>query len=76
VLLEAASWLNQSARPTQTIRVSVRARSADEAQAMADGIVRSLQSLVLGDPARLRAEAVAQADAPDGGAVIIATTSR
>ena len=34
----------------------------------------ALQPLVLGDPARLRAEATAQADAPDGGAISIAAT--
>jgi hypothetical protein len=76
VLLEAASWLNQSATPTQPIHVSVRARSADEAQSMADAIVRALQPLVMGDPTRLRAEALPQADAPAGGMVSIAATLR
>jgi hypothetical protein len=74
ILLEAASWLNQSARPTQPIRVSVKARSADEAQVMADGIVRALTPLVMGDPARIRAEVQPQPDAPAGGMVSIAST--
>ena len=41
---------------------------------MADGIVRVLTPLVLGDPSRIRAEVQPQPDAPAGGMVTIAAT--
>jgi hypothetical protein len=72
ILLESASWLNQSERLTRPIRVTVTARSAEQAQALADRTMRTLGPLVLGDPARLRRVTIAQPDAPEGGTITIA----
>jgi hypothetical protein len=72
ILLESASWLNQSERLTRPIRVTVTARSAEQAQALADRTMRTLGPLVLGDPARLRRVTIAQPDAPESGTITIA----
>jgi hypothetical protein len=72
LLLEAASWLNQSERPTQPIRVTATARSRDQAEGLANRVTKSLGPLVAGGPARLRAVTVVQPDAPGGGVVTIA----
>lgn len=75
ILIEAASWLNQRAQPTQPVRVTVAARNLDEAQALADFVTRSMSPYLIGDPARLQAVTEVQADAPEGGTIRI-TPSR
>ncbi len=72
LLLEAASWLNQSERTTQPFRVTATARSRDQAEGLANRVTKGLGPLVAGGPARLRAITVVQADAPGGGVVTIA----
>src|SRR6185436_21062398 len=42
VVLEAASWINQSERLTQPLRVTATARSADQAAVLADVVTRAL----------------------------------
>jgi hypothetical protein len=71
ILVEAASWLNQSAHVDQPLRIVVSARTADQAQALADRVTHALASLVIGDPARLRAVTQVQPDAPEAGTVTI-----
>jgi hypothetical protein len=72
ILLEAATWLNQAPRPERPVRVTVAARGYDQAQALAADVVRLLTPHLVGDPARVRGEAVVQPDAPEGGTIAIA----
>jgi len=74
IVLEAASWLNQTPRPRQVIRVTASARTGDQANALATTVTRGLQGHVLGDPARLQPVAEIRPDAPEGGTVRIAFT--
>jgi hypothetical protein len=73
ILLEAASWLNQ-AELTRPIQVTATARSREMADALANNVKRTLSPLVLGDPTRLNAVALVEADAPEGGTLTIATS--
>ena len=73
VILEAASWLNQSPSSTAPITVTATARSGDEASALVQRVQQQLGTLLIGDAARIRAEARVESDAPPGGAVAIAT---
>jgi len=72
ILLEAASWLNQSDRLSQPIRVTATARTFELAENLAGSVKRTLAPLVLGDPARLDAVAVVEPDAPEAGTLRIA----
>jgi len=72
IVLEAASWINQSERITQPIRVTAAARTTDQAQSLADRVTRSLAPIVAGDPNRIKGFAVVQPDAPESGTVTIA----
>jgi hypothetical protein len=71
ILLEAASWLNQS-ELSKPIRVTATARSQELADLLAGNLVRALQPLVLGDASRLNAVALVEADAPEAGTLSIA----
>ncbi|MBI3540450.1 MAG: hypothetical protein HY076_09280 [Candidatus Eisenbacteria bacterium] len=71
IVIEAATWLNQSPRTATPVRVSVAARSMDEAQALASRVARQLMPYLLGDPARVQTMPQVQPDAPEGGAVSI-----
>jgi hypothetical protein len=71
ILLEAASWMNQ-AELSRPIKVTATARSQELADALANNVKRALTALVLGDPARLDAVALVEADAPEGGTLAIA----
>ncbi len=74
LLLEAASWLNQTpAAARQPIRVTAAARNAEQANALATEVTRALGGLVLGDPARIQATTQVEADAPEGGTVRISS---
>ena len=72
ILIEAASWLNQREKPSQPVRVTVTGRNYEEAQALADFVIRSMAPYWIGDPAGLQAVAEVQIDAPEGGTVRIA----
>ena len=72
ILLEAASWLNQSERLSQPIRVTATARSQEQAEALASNVQRALAPLVLGDPARVQTAALVEADSPEAGTLAIA----
>ena len=71
VVIEAATWLNQSARPAQPLRVEATARSADEANLLASNVARWLGPLLIGGAARLQVATDVRADAPELGAVRI-----
>ncbi len=72
ILLEAASWLNQSSKAGQPVRVTATARTLEQAQALSALVVRQITPHVLGDPARIEAVPEVQPDAPEGGALRIA----
>ncbi|MEO5619234.1 MAG: hypothetical protein ABIS67_15800 [Candidatus Eisenbacteria bacterium] len=73
VILEAASWLNQTATPTTPIVVTATARSADEAATLAQRVQSQLGTLLIGDAVRVRTETRVESDAPPGGAVALVT---
>ena len=72
IILEAASWLNQSERVAQPIRVTATARSYEQASFLSKVVGNSLSQYVLGDPARIQTVGEVVPDAPDGGMVRIA----
>lgn len=72
LLLEAASWVNQSGRPNQAVRVTTVARSRDQAEALASQVMRGLAPLLPGGATRMKSVSVVQPDAPGGGTVTIA----
>ena len=72
LLLEAASWLNQSSRVSQPMRVTASARSYEQANSLAKQVGSAMADLTIGDPARVQAMAEVVADAPEGGVVRIA----
>jgi hypothetical protein len=74
LIVEAASRLHQAADPTQPLRVTGIARSADRAGALAERVARALGTLMVGDPARIRPVVQVEADAPEDGVVRIEFT--
>ncbi|MDD3642970.1 MAG: hypothetical protein PHQ19_05880 [Candidatus Krumholzibacteria bacterium] len=70
-ILEAASRINQEPGSGGAVRVTVTARTYDQANSMAEEIARSLGSLLLGGPARIRHVADVRADAPEAGTIAI-----
>jgi hypothetical protein len=76
VILEAASWINQSPTADRVVRVEVTARSFDEASGTAEWIIAHLRPLVLGDPARIQPVTRVEPHAPDGGTVVIAVATK
>ena len=73
LMLEAASWLNQSASLAAPITVTTTARSNDEATALGRQIQSQLAGIVLGDAARIRVETQVASDAAPGGVASITT---
>jgi hypothetical protein len=71
LLLEAASWLDQDERVSGPLRVTVVARSADQANALAAAVMRGLAPHLLGDPTRLQAVTRVEADAPESGVITV-----
>jgi len=72
IILEAASWLNQSERIAQPIRVTATARSYEQASFLSKTVGSSLSQYVLGDPSRIQTVGEVVPDAPDGGMIRIA----
>jgi len=71
-LAEVASWVNQSpvAAP---VTIQVYARTHSQGENLARTVHEGIQPLLLGDPARVRANLVIEPDAPAGGAVRVTT---
>jgi hypothetical protein len=72
LLLEAASWLNQSPSVTRTVRVTTVGRSQEQAVTLAKQVAGAIAAHTIGDPARIQTLPQVAADAPDGGTVRIA----
>ncbi len=72
LLLEAATWLNQCEHVHQPVRVSARARSLNQANALASRVTQGLAPFVIGGAGRLQASAAVEPDAPEGGVVTMA----
>jgi len=68
IVMEAVTAMNQEPA-TSEVRIEVRARSAEEANALGRRLVRWMSPFVIGDPSRLQTVALVQPDAPAGGAV-------
>ncbi len=75
VILEAAGWLNQDSRFSQSVRVTATARSQEQANFLAGRVSAALAELALGDPARIQTATEVVPDAPDGGTVRIAPSA-
>jgi hypothetical protein len=71
VVVEAASWLNQSEHVAQPLRLFASARSADAASSLGSSVARWLGPMLIGGPSRLQVVAETRSDAPESGAVRI-----
>jgi len=71
VVREAAQWINQAPSVRTPLKVTVTARSRDQATSLAAYLMRTLSPLVIGDPVRLRITTTVEADAPDSGTIRI-----
>jgi hypothetical protein len=71
LLMEAASWINQSRDPERPVKIEAMARTYEQARTLADGVIQGLEGRVLGDPQRLRPLTTAEPNAPADGAVVI-----
>lgn len=69
VVVEAASWMNQSARPAQPLRIEATARSAEEADRLGGSVARWMGPMLIGGAARLQVATEIRPDAPEQGAV-------
>jgi len=74
VVREAAEWINQAPSTRTPLKVTVTARSRDQAASLAAYLARTMTPLVIGDPARLRMTASVEADAPESGTIRIEPT--
>jgi hypothetical protein len=75
ILLEAASWLNQTPNVTRPIRVTATGRTMEQASSLAKQVVVALAANTMGDPARIQAVPEVAADVPEGGTVRVALAS-
>jgi len=75
VMIEAATWLNQSPRTSKPLRIDITARSADQAAQLGSNVARWLGPLLIGGPERVHVATDVRADAPELGAVRISTGS-
>jgi hypothetical protein len=75
ILLETASRLNQMESVTQPITVEARARTFEQAKALADRVTAALRPRVLGDPTRIAAQTTVEPDAPEQGSILVAAGS-
>jgi len=71
IFLEVASWLNQSPKVREPVRVAVAARTMDQASSLANRAVTALSGRVIGDPARIQVVPEIAADAPEDGVLRI-----
>ena len=73
IFLEVASWLNQSSKVREPVRVAVAARTMDQATSLANRAVTALSGHVIGDPARIQVVPEIAADAPEDGVLRISS---
>jgi hypothetical protein len=74
VVIEAATWVNQSVRPAQPLHIDVSARSADQANLLGSNVARWIGPLLIGGPERVHVATEVRADAPELGAVRISVS--
>lgn len=74
LLIEAASWLNQSGTAVSPVLVVATARTAELAESLAEYVSVSIEKMLAGDPGRISCSARVRDDAPDNGTVTIAVT--
>jgi hypothetical protein len=67
IFLEVASWLNQSSKVREPVRVAVGARTRDQANSLANRASTALTNRVIGDPARIQVVTEITPDAPEDG---------
>ena len=75
ILLEAASWLNQTPNVTRPIRVTATGRTMEQATSLAKQVSIALAANTIGDPARIQSVPEVAADVPEGGTVRVALAS-
>lgn len=73
LMLEAASWLNQIEDVQQAVTVTVTARNFDQADFLATRVSETLRHMVLNGPARILAHTDVRPEAPETGAIQIAS---
>src|SRR5262245_17164438 len=71
IFLEVASWLNQSNKVRDPVRVAVAARTLDQATSLANRATAALAGHVIGDPSRIQTVTEIAADAPEDGVLRI-----
>jgi len=71
IFLEVASWLNQSNKIREPVRVAVAARTMDQASTLANRASTALAGRVIGDPSRIQVVTEIAADAPEDGVLRI-----
>jgi len=71
ILLEVASWINQTPGATEPILVEVTSRSFKEASRLADDVIRRLTPLLVIDPQRLQPKTQVEPDGPAAGTVAV-----
>jgi len=71
IFLEVASWLNQSPKVHDPIRVAIGARTMDQASMLGNRAVTALSGRVIGDPARIQMVTEIAQDAPEDGVLRI-----
>jgi hypothetical protein len=76
IFLEVASWLNQSPKVREPVRVAVGARTRDQAATLANRALSALSSRVIGDPARIQVVTEIAPDAPEDGVLRIGTAAK
>ena len=69
ILVEAASWLNQGTVASTPIRLTVMARSYDQAVTLADRVAEWMRSETTGDPALVQVATDVRPDAPAEAAI-------
>ena len=75
ILLEAASWLNQTPNVTRPVRVTATGRTMEQATSLAKQVSTALVANTVGDPARIQSVPEVAADVPEGGTVRVALAS-
>jgi len=71
IFLEVASWLNQSNKVRDPVRVAVAARTMDQATTLANRASSALAGRVIGEPSRIQIVTEIVADAPEDGVLRI-----
>ena len=69
-LAEVATWVNQAPASTP-VTIRVHARTHAHGETLARTVHEGMRAMLVGDPARVRANLVVEPDAPAAGAVVV-----